>query len=141
MTEPLKLAVYGTLKSTEPNHSVLGDDAKVLAKGIRLPGFSLYDVAFGMYPGAVHDPEGFGVEVEIVEVPPHMLAVVDQYEGFNGEGKFNLFIREAIKLPNGDDALMYVYNVKVDNKPDGFFKPIPSGRWEDCFNDEVPAFN
>jgi gamma-glutamylcyclotransferase (GGCT)/AIG2-like uncharacterized protein YtfP len=126
----VKLAVYGTLKSFHTNHSILGDDAKVLARGVRLPNFSLYDL--GWYPGVKRDADGPGVEVEIVEIPTHMLRVIDQYEGYNPDPDrvdYNsLFIREAEVLENGDKVLIYTYNGPMAREP----KRIDSGRWEDA---------
>ena len=133
-SKPLRLAVYGTLKSTHPNHNTLGEHARVIARNIRIPGFTLYDVGNGWYPGAIRDPEGFGVEVEIVEVPASKLSRIDEYEGYTGQDN-SLFMREVVQLPNGEDVLMYVFNRPVDNKPDAFYKAIPSGRWEDTSNE------
>jgi gamma-glutamylcyclotransferase (GGCT)/AIG2-like uncharacterized protein YtfP len=140
--ETIKLAVYGTLKSSHKNHEVLGPEAKVLARGIKIPDMSLYDVCGGWYPGAIRDTDGAGVEVEVVEIPVSMLRVIDAYEGATGD-KESLFTREAITLPNGDECVMYLYN-RIPNNPQGsYYRLIPSGKWEDTFNDlddEVPAF-
>jgi gamma-glutamylcyclotransferase (GGCT)/AIG2-like uncharacterized protein YtfP len=127
MTNRVKLAVYGTLKSTHRNHSMLGPDVKVLAQDVRLPGASLYEL--GWFPGMVKDPDGTGVMCEIVEVPAGSLRHIDLYEGYeeNGPDHFNLFVRELVTLENGEEVLTYFYNRPLDRSA----YLISSGRWED----------
>jgi gamma-glutamylcyclotransferase (GGCT)/AIG2-like uncharacterized protein YtfP len=132
MSNRIRLAVYGTLKSTHPNHSILGPSAEVLARGITLPNMSLYNI--GWFPGVIHNEHGTGVEVELVEIDASVLRVVDGYEGYReNDGPRNLFNRELVKLPNGEDALIYIYN---DTPPQAGL--IPSGRWEDAKIPERP---
>jgi gamma-glutamylcyclotransferase (GGCT)/AIG2-like uncharacterized protein YtfP len=137
--ERIKLAVYGTLKSDHKNHEILGPDAKVLARGIRVPNMSLYDISYGWYPAAVRDEEGPGVEVEVVDIPVSVLRVVDDYEGYHEDARegYSLFTREAVILPNGDECVMYLYNRLPNERQGDFYKLIPSGKWKDTFDDEV----
>lgn len=126
-SKKVRLAVYGTLKSTHPNHSILGPEKKVIARDVRLPGASLYEL--GWFPGVVKDPNGPGVMCEIVEVPVDSLRYIDQYEGYDegGVSHHNLFIREVVELENGDKVLVYFYNKPIS--ADAVL--VPSGRWED----------
>jgi gamma-glutamylcyclotransferase (GGCT)/AIG2-like uncharacterized protein YtfP len=106
----------------------LGEFANVIARGIRIPNMSLYNV--GWFPAVVKDKEGPGVDVEIVEVPVSILRVVDGYEGCYPDDKgLSLFVREAVDLPNGDTVLIYLYNRPLDVTAG--MELVPSGRWED----------
>lgn len=115
------LAVYGTLKSTHKNHSLLGTDAKVRAKNVRIPGYSIFNL--GWFPGIVKDDNGSGVVVEIVEIPK--TRVEHQIDGY--EGVPSLYRREVVKLENGTEVQTYIYNRPIR----GTDKLIPSGNWED----------
>lgn len=133
--ETIRLAVYGTLKEGFDKHSLLGPHAKVLAKGVRLSDYTMYNIGWGMYPGVVRDANGLGVEVEVVEAPVDVLRVIDNYEGYDEEDSnegynANLFVREQIELPNGETALMYLYNRDVAQDVKGYCRLVPSGRWE-----------
>ena len=116
----VKVAVYGTLKSFHPNSSLLGRDAKVVAQGIRVPNTSMYNI--GWFPGVVHDDNGPGVDVEIVEVNDTDMKHLDDYEGVDA----GLYVREEIDLPNGDKSFMYFFNRGTEGYP-----LVPSGKWED----------
>ena len=117
----IKVAVYGTLKSFHPNSSLLGRDHKVVAQGIRIPNVSMYDL--GSYPGVVHDDEGPGVDVEIVEVSEDALKHLDEYEGVD----VGLYTREVVDLPDGDKTFMYFYNRDIREPK----RLVPHGKWED----------
>jgi len=129
MDQPtIRLAVYGTLKSNHGNHMLLGEDCKVVARGIRVPNLSLYEI--GWFPGAVRDEEGAGVECEIVDIPASVLRLIDGYEGFEPERDkhLSLFVREVVKLDNGEEVIMYLFNRNVKDDPN--YHLIPSGKWE-----------
>jgi gamma-glutamylcyclotransferase (GGCT)/AIG2-like uncharacterized protein YtfP len=127
-TTTIKLAVYGTLKSSHNNHNLLGSEARVVASNLLVPGFSLYEC--GWFPGAVRDEEGSGVYVELIEVPTSIINLIDGYEGFNIENPdASLFLREAVELENGETVLMYVLNRKPEEDKN-FYQLIPSGKWE-----------
>lgn len=122
--ERVKLAVYGSLKSTQSNSSLLGNNAKVLQRDVRLADFSLYDLL--VFPAVVRDFEGPGVMCEIVEIDADRLHVIDNYEGVSDNPP--LFERELEILPSGEKVIIYVYNRSV---PD-YAALVPSGRWEDA---------
>lgn len=115
----VKVAVYGSLKSFHPNSSLLGVDAKVVAQGIRVPNTAMYAVSW--FPGVVHDDEGPGVDVEVVEIDEKTLRFLDEYEGVDA----GLYVREEVELPNGDKSFMYFYNRPLKGRL------VPSGKWED----------
>ena len=120
----VRLAVYGTLKSTHANHSLLGKEATVIAQNVRIPACSLYEVDW--FPGVVKDPDGPGVVCEIVEIPARNLGNIDAYEGYVEDNqRHSFFTREVVTLENGEDVLMYFYNRPVEG-----YMLVPSGIWE-----------
>jgi len=124
ITKTVKVAVYGTLRSSHSNHSLLGPDAKVLQKDLLLPGFTLYNL--GWYPGVVRDADGPGVVVEVVEIPVAVLERLDAYEGYDVDTpETSLFLRERVTLPDGERVSIYTYN---DVIRDGT-SIISDGKW------------
>jgi gamma-glutamylcyclotransferase (GGCT)/AIG2-like uncharacterized protein YtfP len=120
----VKLAVYGSLKSSQNNSSLLGPTAKVLQKDVKIGDFSLYDLT--LFPAAVRDFDGPGILCEIVEVDAARILILDNYEGASDNPP--LFERELEILPSGEEVIIYVYARKIPN----YSALIPSGRWEDA---------
>ena len=72
-----KVAVYGSLKQTFGNHSVLGD-APLLTVGITMPIFKM--ISLGGFPGLVDGIDS--VWVEVYEVDDEGLQQLDWLEGY-----------------------------------------------------------
>ncbi|GGY63367.1 gamma-glutamylcyclotransferase family protein [Marinobacter zhanjiangensis] len=103
-----RVAVYGTLKHSEPNHHILASSD--FLGTCSLSSIVLYDL--GPYPGAKLGRSG-GVLVEVYAVDPRTFTRLDQLEGYNARApKSGLYDRVLLDTPYGD-AWVYVYNHDV----------------------------
>lgn len=109
------VAVYGTLRAGESNHSRLGG-AKRLGDTFRLPGFRLYGVNFS-FPYAT-PAEGESIVVELYEINDEILQELDWLEGYPSH--YNR------KVVNVGDVDAYVY---FTNEVPDCLLPFSTGDW------------
>ena len=103
-----RVAVYGTLKQGERNHSLLRD-AEFVGVG-QLDNIVLYDL--GPYPGARLEPSR-GVEIEVYGVTASQFDRLDDLEGINPRARFQgLYHRRVLSTALGP-AWVYLYNHSV----------------------------
>jgi gamma-glutamylcyclotransferase (GGCT)/AIG2-like uncharacterized protein YtfP len=99
MSERVRVFVYGTLLSGEPNHRLL-DDRDLVGPARTEARFTLFN--FGAFPAMVEGGET-AVTGEVYEVDAQTLARLDRLEG---HPKF--YCRQPIKLEGGGDAIAYL---------------------------------
>jgi gamma-glutamylcyclotransferase (GGCT)/AIG2-like uncharacterized protein YtfP len=98
------VAVYGTLKRAGSNHHILRG-ARFLGKDM-LKGIRLYDL--GAFPGAVPGTSS-GIEVEVYEVSPRQLDLIDKLEDYCAEApETGLYTRRLYPTGHGD-AWVYLF--------------------------------
>lgn len=121
-----KVFVYGTLKRGYHNHRLL-IGTKFLGVGI-LHDYGVFNMSVG-FPGIKYS-EGNYVVGEVYEVSDITLANLDILEGYYGKGcKNNMYNRlnETIRLENGEDMVVGVYEWNSKKPPTEEF--IPNGKW------------
>lgn len=112
----IRVFVYGTLLSGEPNHLVL-DGARFVGEARTEPRFSLHDM--GPYPAMVADGE-HAIVGEVYEVRPPLLARLDRLEGHP-----HFYRRSVIVLADATAAETYLLApTQVAGRP-----TIASGTW------------
>lgn len=121
-TEGTLVAVYGTLKQSQLNHSLLADQERCGEFQCDL--ITLYDL--GPFPAAKLSNSD-GILVEVYELDDLTFARLDELEGFNSESpESGLYNRIQIQTPFGQ-AWLYIYNHDVSGYPE-----IRSGEWFPC---------
>jgi gamma-glutamylcyclotransferase (GGCT)/AIG2-like uncharacterized protein YtfP len=119
-----RVAVYGTLKQNQSNHSFLTGQAFLGC--CELSTITLYDL--GPFPAAKLS-ESPSVGVEIYQVSDETMARLDALEGYDpispDEGLYN---RVQLETPLGP-AWVYIYNHDVTG-----WREIRSGEWLPCRN-------
>lgn len=108
---PENVAVYGTLKHGESNHTLLSR-SQFLGSD-RISGLALYHL--GAYPGAVWEA-GAQTEVEVYQVCGKTLQTLDKLEDFDPtRPRQSLYLRKAVETRFGRTWL-YLYNRPVNGK-------------------------
>lgn len=130
--EPRLLFVYGTLRRGSPSLMAQRLAGEATFVGEATVGGRLYDT--GDYPACIPSPDSQErVHGEVFALPPDgtpvLLALLDQYEGFAADARFNsLFVRERTLVRFADDseevAWIYHYNEALDDAI-----PITTGDW------------
>ena len=120
-----KVFVYGTLRQHENNHYLL-KDARCVSRQCWTYG-SLYDTGCG-YPAMVAGTSE-RVYGEVFEVTPEQLKRLDVLEGYEGQGKNNLYdrITQEVHTDFGTiEALVYVFHDENVSE----FDAIKFGDWK-----------
>lgn len=126
--------VYGTLRSGEPGHHLIGSGASVSA-GARLRGAALAVAPSGWYPYLYLTRDHREVTGELVRLDPAgyetTLAALDEWEEFHGAGHpDNEYERMLLAVLVGSaEVLAWVYTVDP-SRTDGLGE-IASGDWLD----------
>jgi gamma-glutamylcyclotransferase (GGCT)/AIG2-like uncharacterized protein YtfP len=117
----MKVAVYGTLRDGEHNNRLMRGARFVERATIT---GSLYDVAYGGYPGLILD-NGGPVVVEVYEIDEDILQGLDYLEGYDEHATedHNHYNRRTVEI-NGEKVYVYEYNGDVDSRT-----PIHDGDW------------
>jgi gamma-glutamylcyclotransferase (GGCT)/AIG2-like uncharacterized protein YtfP len=119
MSEPVLLAVYGTLKRGYGNHSLIA--AAQYIGNDKLQEISLYDI--GPYPGARLEASA-GIDVEVYAVTPSQLARLDLLEEYDpADPRGSLYTRELLDTRFGS-TWVYLFQGDVAGKP-----CLRSGAW------------
>lgn len=114
------VAVYGTLKWGESNHSLLGSSR--LVGRCRLRNITLYDL--GPYPAAILEPSE-GIAVEVYSISATVLQRLDVLEDYRpGEPLSGEYHRKLLDTPLGL-AWLYLYNGSITG-----LTPIRHGGWQ-----------
>jgi gamma-glutamylcyclotransferase (GGCT)/AIG2-like uncharacterized protein YtfP len=117
---------YGTLMTGFDRRRRAGIESQVKYAGRGWIHAALYDI--GIYPAAVPAPDGrvWGEVCEMIE-PGHVLAVLDEIEGFTpGDPDRSLYTRHRVPATLDDGRVMPVW-VYFYNAPLGQAPHIPSG--------------
>lgn len=110
-----KIAVYGTLRKGFGNHRVLGD-SKLISSGWTKDKYKL--TASGI-PFVTKNEEISKVKVEVYDVSPEQLPVVDSLEGYdpnNHDGSWYKRTLIPVTLDNGDEIQASIYLGDGDGK-------------------------
>jgi len=111
-----KLAVYGTLRRGDSN------------KG-KMPDCTLVYPGHTRFPAVIHNPDGKGVVVEVLDVSKEDLRVYDKYEGI-AQGLYRR-VRTRVKMDDGKEENAWVYVAGDDLlQNESIFEVIESGDWE-----------
>ena len=114
--QTMRLFVYGSLLSGEPNHRVLAR-AALVAKALTEPRFALHDL--GAFPGMVAGGE-HAIAGEVYTVDGYTLAALDRLEGVP-----RFYQRAPIPLADGTTAQTYLLTrAQVEGRP-----VIANGCW------------
>lgn len=103
------VAVYGSLRKTMSNNSLLADSKFIGETKQEIP---YYMVDLGFFPALIKDYEKLNpIVLEVYEVKESTLHMLDYLEGFRGEkDPGNFYDRTSIKLSIGDkeyDCYLY----------------------------------
>lgn len=113
------VAVYGTLKRGESNHSLLAQSSFVGCDC--LIDFAVY--ALGPYPGIKPEPEAV-VYVELFQVDQETLALLDQLEDYDPLSPDTSLYRRALIPTRFGEAYIYIYQGELSEQ-----KRVMSGWW------------
>lgn len=112
----MRVFVYGTLLSGEPNHAALAG-ARFAGAAETAPAFELVDL--GPYPALVAGG-ATRVRGEVYDVDEATLAALDAFEGHP-----DLYVRIRVTLADGTEAIAYAMpRARVAGRP-----RIASGDW------------
>ncbi|WP_413299801.1 gamma-glutamylcyclotransferase [Bacillus sp. 1P10SD] len=126
MNKVHRVFVYGTLRQHESNHYLL-KEARCVSRQCWTYG-TLYDTGFG-YPAMVKSTHN-RVYGELYEVTPQQLERLDRLEGYEREGKNNLYERMTqVVHTDFDTAEAYVYTYP-SSKRMGKSDKITFGDWK-----------
>ena len=116
MNPMVRVFVYGTLRTGEPNHDLL--DGQVLVRCARTgPAYELVDL--GPFPAMLKGGRT-SVLGEVYQIDRFALAALDRLEGHP-----RLYRRQPIRLEDGDEVLAYLFRrERVRGRP-----RIHSGDW------------
>ena len=99
MNGNVRVFLYGTLLSGEPNHHLLAD-APLVGEARTEPAFEL--VSFGAFPAMVPGG-GTAVSGQVYEVDARTLNALDRLEGHP-----RFYRRRAVRLDDGGEVLAYL---------------------------------
>ena len=116
----VKLIVYGTLMSGEPNHRFCRNAVNITPCTIT---GTLYDTGYG-FPAFVPE-SGSVVKAELIEIPLADWADVDRLEGYPRLYDRQLF---SAKFADGSEATGWVY---IMNSLPPMATVIPGGDWKE----------
>ena len=116
------ISVYGTLRKDCSNHRII-EKAKYIGSFESKPIFNMYSIN-DAFP-ALKLGGNNSIVIEVYEVDDATLKRVDGLEGYNPEGKTNLYDRKKIFTPYGE-SYIYIYEGGINNS-----KVIKSGDWKD----------
>lgn len=116
------ISVYGTLRKGGYNHRII-EKAKYIGSFESKPIFTMYSIN-DAFP-ALKLGGNNSIVIEVYEIDNTTLKKVDGLEGYNPQGKTNLYDRKKIFTPYGE-SYIYIYEGNIGNS-----KVIESGDWED----------
>lgn len=117
----MHVAVYGTLRRGQSNHSVLSRHNPTLLGTTVIHGYAMYNV--GGFPAILPDDEASTVVVELYDVTADALPGLDSLEGYRpGNPEMSLYLRQQISVQS-IHPYIYVWNGSIPGPA------ILSGDW------------
>lgn len=121
-TDPIRIAVYGSLRKGLSNHGIISDE-KLVGTFDSKPVYTMYSV-HEYYPALMTDGLT-SVKMEVYEITEEAFDKVNRLEGYISEGnRSNLYNRESIDTPYGK-AFVYIYNQSIAG-----LHAVSSGDWK-----------
>lgn len=103
----IKIAVYGTLRKGQGNHSCLLGSP--LVGTCRIKGFSM--VSLGGFPAIDYDPDG-SIEVEVYECDDEAEESCNRLEGYDPSAPYHSFYdRVRIDTPYGEAEIYIIHGI------------------------------